>query len=111
MWRRNVGGLDRGARLAVGMILVPLGLWLFGGADGPLVGVAVTVVGVMALASGLIGSCLLYVPFGISTAGPGRWAGHAIGRCGCRPSKQRAAVGNVPGRSIDRRCEAGPAEA
>ncbi len=107
MWKRNVGGLDRCARLAVGMILVPVGLWLFGGADGRLVGVAVTVVGVVALASGLVGFCLLYVPFGISTAGPGRWAGHAIGRCGCGSSKERAALGNVPGRSIDRRYDAG----
>jgi hypothetical protein len=95
----------------MGMILVPVGLWLFGGAAGLLVGVAVTVVGVMALASGLTGFCLLYVPFDISTTGPSRWARDAVGHCGCRCSEKRGAPVSVPSRSIDRRRDAGSVEA
>ena len=67
MFKANVGGLDRAARLAVGAVFLAVGAWLevtTGGARGAIVGL----VGLFVLVSGLTRFCILYVPFGISTA-------------------------------------------
>lgn len=64
--RRNVGGLDRTARIVAGAILVPLGLALV--ALGCPCGWIDAALGLAALVTGLTGVCVLYVPFGFSTA-------------------------------------------
>jgi hypothetical protein len=56
---KNVGGIDRGLRIVVGLVLVALaatqtlGVWAW--------------IGVVPLATGLIGWCPAYMPFGIKT--------------------------------------------
>jgi hypothetical protein len=68
MFRRNVGGLDRAVRLAFGAILLPAGLFLLDGLGGRLTGLVVAAAGLIGLATGATGYCILYVPFGMSTA-------------------------------------------
>lgn len=57
--KANVGGLDRAARITVGVVLVALaatgkvGLWGW--------------IGLVPIATGLSGWCPAYLPFGIST--------------------------------------------
>ena len=70
MFRRNVGGIDRVLRLTLGGILFLAGLFLLTSKIGP--GVILAVVGLLALLTGLVRFCVLYIPFGISTAQPGR---------------------------------------
>jgi hypothetical protein len=70
MFRRNVGGLDRVLRLALGGILFLAGLLLLTSQVRP--GVILAVVGALAVATGILRFCALYLPFGISTARPGR---------------------------------------
>jgi len=70
MYRRNVGGIDRGVRVALGVILLPLGLglWLWGGetAAGPVF----ALLGAVGLVSGVTGFCPPYALLGISTTRP-----------------------------------------
>jgi hypothetical protein len=66
MFRRNVGGIDRVLRLTLGGILFLGGLVLLIGATR--LGVILVVIGALALLTGMIRFCVLYVPFGISTA-------------------------------------------
>ena len=68
MLHRNVGGLDRALRLTAGIVLLPLGLFLFDAVAGGIVGLVLAALGVWALATGAAGFCLLYVPLHISTA-------------------------------------------
>jgi len=70
MFRHNVGGVDRVLRLALGGIFVLAGLFLLTSKITP--GIVLAVVGVVALLTGILRFCVLYVPFGISTAPPGR---------------------------------------
>ncbi len=65
MFRRNVGGADRVVRVFLGAVLLAAGVaMLVKRIDyGP----AVAIVGFLVLASGVLGSCGLYIPFGIST--------------------------------------------
>jgi hypothetical protein len=59
MFKTNVGGLDRGARIVAGLVLLGLavtgtvGVWGY--------------VGLVPLATGLMGSCPLYSVFGLNT--------------------------------------------
>ncbi|MBI4755977.1 MAG: DUF2892 domain-containing protein [Betaproteobacteria bacterium] len=55
----NVGGIDKKLRIAVGVVLV--GLAIFG------IGTPWTWIGVLPLATGLMGWCPAYLPFGIKT--------------------------------------------
>lgn len=66
MYCRNVGGVDRAVRLALGAVLLPTGIVLLAGDHGH--GWIVTIVGSLILASGALGFCPPYVLFGISTA-------------------------------------------
>ncbi len=66
MFTANVGGLDRTVRLIVGPVLLAAGLWMRLAAGVPR-GTFVALVGLLALTSGLIRFCILYVPFGFST--------------------------------------------
>ena len=80
--RRNVGGCDRFMRVMVGFALLLLGLLLFGGLRGEVWGLLVAAVGALALATGLSGFCLLYVPLGISTARDTHRKQRMWARCG-----------------------------
>ncbi len=68
LYQRNVGGLDRAIRLALGAPLLTAGLFLAGATRGEPLGVLFALVGLVALVTGATGRCPLYVPFGISTA-------------------------------------------
>jgi hypothetical protein len=68
MFCRNVGGIDRALRLALGAVLLPTGLVLLAGDHGH--GWTVTIVGALVLASGVLGFCPPYALLGISTARP-----------------------------------------
>jgi Inner membrane protein YgaP-like, transmembrane domain len=68
VFTRNVAGLDRAARLAIGIVLLPVALLLLGGPGGGIVGIAATAVGLIGLLSGLTGFCPTYVLLGWSTA-------------------------------------------
>ena len=70
MFCRNVGGLDRFLRVTLGAILFLAGLLLLFGKTT--LGLTVLIVGFLALLSGIIRFCILYVPFGISTARSGK---------------------------------------
>jgi hypothetical protein len=70
MFRYNVGGVDRVLRLTLGGIFFLAGLFLLTSRIRP--GVVLAVVGVLVLLTGIIRFCALYVPFGISTARPGK---------------------------------------
>ncbi|KQY85640.1 DUF2892 domain-containing protein [Pelomonas sp. Root1444] len=59
MFKTNVGGLDRGARIAAGLALLGLAVTGSIGAWG--------YIGLVPLATGLMGSCPLYALFGFST--------------------------------------------
>jgi len=79
MFRHNVGGLDRALRVTLGGILFLGGLLLLTGKAG--LGVTLAVVGFLALLTGIVRFCVLYIPFGISTArGEGQPLKHA---CDC----------------------------
>jgi hypothetical protein len=69
MFCHNVGGLDRVLRLTLGGILFLGGLVLLTGRTR--LGVTLAVVGFLALLTGIVRFCALYIPFGISTARPG----------------------------------------
>lgn len=59
MFKNNVGGLDRGARIVAGLALIGLTL---AGTIGPW-----GWIGLVPLATGALGSCPLYTVFGISS--------------------------------------------
>ena len=69
MFKRNEGTIDRILRVALAMVLLPVGLFLLGGLQGSLLGLLVAGLSMLPLATGLTGFCPLYVPFGISTLG------------------------------------------
>jgi hypothetical protein len=64
----NVGGLDRALRILAGLVLLPAGVWLLNAHHG--YGLVAAVLGLIGLVTGITGFCVLYVPFGISTASP-----------------------------------------
>ncbi len=66
MLRRNVGGVDRVVRLALGAILFCGGLFLWIGRGS--LGAIVAGVGLLVLLTGVVRFCALYIPFDISTA-------------------------------------------
>jgi len=68
MFRHNVGGVDRVLRLTLGAIFVLSGVFLLTSKVTP--GIILALVGVLALLTGILRFCALYIPFGISTAPP-----------------------------------------
>lgn len=64
MFKTNMGGMDRGIRAIVGIIL--LALYFMGTVTGVLGWVAL-IVGIVFLATAAIGWCPAYMPFGIKT--------------------------------------------
>ena len=67
MFKRNEGILDRIVRVALGLVLLPAGLFWLGGLQGSVPGLLIAGLGVMGLITGFTGVCPLYIPFGIST--------------------------------------------
>lgn len=63
--KTNVGTVDRVIRVVVGLALISLVFILEGSARWW------GLVGLLPLATGLVGWCALYVPFGIDTCGTG----------------------------------------
>lgn len=61
--KTNMGGIDRGLRIVVGIVLIALALVGTIGAWGW--------IGLVPLATGLIGYCPVYAPFGFNTCGKG----------------------------------------
>jgi DUF2892 family protein len=68
MFMRNVGGIDRAVRLALGIVLLPWGLFLVAGHRDN--GLLLTLIGLAGLVTGIAGVCPPYALFGISTARP-----------------------------------------
>ena len=66
IFRRNVGGIDRVVRVAVGAILFAIGLVGFSRSNTHALEFSLLGLFIMAMAG--IGFCPLYLPFGISTA-------------------------------------------
>jgi hypothetical protein len=64
MFSKNVGYLDRGLRVAIAIVLLFLGLYTL---VGSVWGIVLTGLGLIALVTGLLGTCPLYRLLGIST--------------------------------------------
>ncbi len=63
--RVNMGVIDRAIRVVIAAVLIGVGLGVVRGPGG----IAMAVIGVIPLLTGLSGFCPLYVPFGIDTRG------------------------------------------
>lgn len=96
MFRRNVGGIDRFLRVTLGAILFLAGLLLLFGKTT--LGVTILVVGFLALLSGIIRFCVLYIPFGISTARSGKQPMTQMCDCGAWMKEMQAkhSTGEAP---------------
>jgi hypothetical protein len=64
--KQNMGTIDRGLRAAVALVIAGL---YFGGILSGTVAIALGVVGIVMLATSLIGSCPAYIPFKLNTKG------------------------------------------
>jgi hypothetical protein len=78
MFRKNEGPLDRGIRLVGGAALIALGLTVWNGLDGSVLGIVVAAFGAWLLVTGAIGFCPLYVLLDIDTL-PRREAAARVG--------------------------------
>ncbi len=67
MFKRNEGILDRIARVTLGLVLLPTGLFLLGALQGSVLGLIVTGLGAIGLITGVTGVCPTYNLFGFST--------------------------------------------
>ncbi len=67
MFKRNEGILDRIARVTLGLVLLPTGLFLLGALQGTVPGLIVTGLGAIGLITGVTGVCPTYNLFGFST--------------------------------------------
>jgi len=63
---QNVGGIDRAARIIVGLVVLSLYFVLGEGVR------AWALLGIVPLATGLIGWCPAYLPFGVSSCKRGK---------------------------------------
>ncbi len=77
---RNIGGVDRAVRLAVGFLLLALGAWQRW--TGVTAGIWLMVLGALIVIGAALRFCILYVPFGIRTCAPAAEvdAGRGTGR-------------------------------
>ena len=69
MFPKNEGPADRTIRVVAGFVLIAVGLFVLGGVEASVAGIVVAAFGGWFVATGAIGVCPLYVPFGISTLG------------------------------------------
>ncbi len=67
MFKRNEGILDRIVRVVLGVILLPIGLFVLGGSQASPAGIVTAAIGTIALVTGISGVCLPYNLFGFST--------------------------------------------
>jgi len=67
MFIRNVGILDRIARVTLGLVFMLVGLILIAVLQGKVPGLVVASIGGLGLITGITGVCPLYTPFGINT--------------------------------------------
>lgn len=67
MFRMNEGPADRTIRVVGGSLLIVGGLFLLGGLEASVVGIAAAAFGVWFIVTGAVGFCPLYVPFGWRT--------------------------------------------
>jgi hypothetical protein len=67
---KNVGSVDRGFRVVIGIVAVVLALAWFQVMDGSLAGLIAGGIGIILLVTAAIGTCPLYVPLKISTCKP-----------------------------------------
>ena len=63
MFKQNVGRIDRVLRIALGIAMAIIGLFVLKGTVGTVVGI----VALIPLVTGLVGFCPLYLPFKFST--------------------------------------------
>ncbi len=102
MFKRNEGILDRVVRVLLGLILLPLGLFLLGAFQGNIAGLVAVVIGAIGLITGLTGVCPTYNLFGINTLEAesnfmtrcismmrGRGAGAGMDAACCQPGSWR----------------------
>jgi hypothetical protein len=69
MFPKNEGPADRTIRVVAGFVLIAVGLFVLGGVEASVAGITVAAFGGWLVATGAIGVCPLYVPFGINTLG------------------------------------------
>src|SRR5918994_6423382 len=69
MFSKNEGPTDRAIRVVAGFVLIAVGLFVLGGVEASVAGSVAAAFGGWFVATGAIGVCPLYVPFGISTLG------------------------------------------
>ena len=67
MFPKNEGVADRIIRAGVGIVLIAVGLSVLGGVGASVAGIVVAALGGWFVLTGAVGSCPLYVPFGIDT--------------------------------------------
>ncbi len=67
MFKRNEGTLDRILRLALGIVLLPAGLFWLGALQLSVLSLLIAGLGVIGLITGLTGVCPTYNLFGFST--------------------------------------------
>ena len=96
MIHRNVGTLDRAVRVALGIILFPLGLFLLAAKSG--YGLWVAIAGLIGLATGLIGFCGLYNTCRSASPRRARKSWRRADRDTRLRTHDRLAGGFVPGR-------------
>jgi len=66
MFKTNEGGVDRGLRIGLGLVLLVLG---FGGVVGGGLGLVLGIVGLVSLVTGIVGWCPLYAILNVDTLG------------------------------------------
>lgn len=69
MLKKNVGSVDSAIRLAVGIVALSAGVFLFGALQGSIVGLAAVVFGLIGVVTGATRRCPTYVLFGVHTLG------------------------------------------
>ena len=62
--KKNMGSVDRAVRIVIAVVLAIL---YFTGTVSGTIGTIALVIGVVFLLTSLVGTCGLYIPFGIST--------------------------------------------
>jgi hypothetical protein len=62
--RENLGSKERVVRTLIGVILIGLGLFYFGGVTGEKIGIALAIAGVLPLITGLVNFCPVYSIWG-----------------------------------------------
>jgi hypothetical protein len=63
--RKNMGSRERMIRISAGLIIMGVGLFYFGGKNGQILGVTLTLMGVLPVLTGLLNLCPLYSVMGL----------------------------------------------